>query len=422
MERKITEEFLKWKRDSVTKPFCLYGARQVGKTYSVIAFGRKYYKNIAYFDTFNNNELKDIMNGEKVLDKLINKLSLLANETIFKEDTLIVFDNVSDMNYLKALKIFCAPENQYHVIAITNNREEMIKSRVEDIYYRPMYEMDFEEFLMNTDKGQLIDFIKDSYETEKPMPFHQMALDAYYEYLLTGGFPEVINAYLDTNDELLVEGIKKKIIDIYEIEYAKLDLNSFNRSLEIINSIPSQLMKDNKKFQYGVIKKGGRSKDYDDVINLLANNNIISRSYRVTDVKSPLLTNKDSDCFKVYYNDVGLLYTLLHMNKARLMNNDDLRRILIENNIANSISSWGYSLYYYQSEGKAEVSFIIQNRNGKIIPIELVNKRLVKAKSLSLLLSKYEIEDSFKITEENFSRKKNVYSVPVYAIFCLNLR
>ena len=422
MERKITEEFLKWKRDSVTKPFCLYGARQVGKTYSVIAFGRKYYKNIAYFDTFNNNELKDIMNGEKVLDKLINKLSLLANETIFKEDTLIVFDNVSDMNYLKALKIFCAPENQYHVIAITNNREEMIKSRVEDIYYRPMYEMDFEEFLMNTDKGQLIDFIKDSYETEKPMPFHQMALDAYYEYLLTGGFPEVINAYLDTNDELLVEGIKKKIIDIYEIEYAKLDLNSFNRSLEIINSIPSQLMKDNKKFQYGVIKKGGRSKDYDDVINLLANNNIISRSYRVTDVKSPLLTNKDSDCFKVYYNDVGLLYTLLHMNKARLMNNDDLRRILIENNIANTISSWGYSLYYYQSEGKAEVSFIIQNRNGKIIPIELVNKRLVKAKSLSLLLSKYEIEDSFKITEENFSRKKNVYSVPVYAIFCLNLR
>ena len=422
MERKITEEFLKWKRDSVTKPFCLYGARQVGKTYSVIAFGRKYYKNIAYFDTFNNSELKDIMNGEKVLDKLINKLSLLANETIFKEDTLIVFDNVSDMNYLKALKIFCAPENQYHVIAITNNREEMIKSRVEDIYYRPMYEMDFEEFLMNTDKGQLIDFIKDSYETEKPMPFHQMALDAYYEYLLTGGFPEVINAYLDTNDELLVEGIKKKIIDIYEIEYAKLDLNSFNRSLEIINSIPSQLMKDNKKFQYGVIKKGGRSKDYDDVINLLANNNIISRSYRVTDVKSPLLTNKDSDCFKVYYNDVGLLYTLLHMNKARLMNNDDLRRILIENNIANTISSWGYSLYYYQSEGKAEVSFIIQNRNGKIIPIELVNKRLVKAKSLSLLLSKYEIEDSFKITEENFSRKKNVYSVPVYAIFCLNLR
>jgi len=422
MERKITEEFLKWKRDSITKPFCLYGARQVGKTYSVIAFGRKYYKNIAYFDTFNNNELKDIMNGEKVVDRLINKLSLLANETIFKEDTLIVFDNISDMSYLKALKIFCAPDNLYHVIAITNNRDEMIKSRVEDIYYRPMYEMDFEEFLMNTDKGQLIDFIKDSYDTEKPMPFHQMALDAYYEYLLTGGFPEVINVYLHTNDELLVEGIKKKIIDIYEIEYAKLDLNSFNRSLEIINSIPLQLKKDNKKFQYGVIKKGGRSKDYDDVINLLAGNNIISRSYRVTDVKSPLITNKDNDCFKVYYNDVGLLYTLLHMNKARLLNNDDLRRVLIENNIANTISNWGYSLYYYQSEGKAEVSFIIQNRNGKIIPVELVNKRLVKAKSLSLLLSKYDISDSFKITEENFSKKKNVYSVPVYAIFCLNLR
>ena len=110
------------------------------------------------------------------------------------------------------------------------------------------------------------------------------------------------------------------------------------------------------------------------------------------------------------------------MNRAKLMNNDDLRRILIENNVANMISNWGYSLYYYQSEGKAEVSFVIQNRNGKIIPIEVVNKRLVKAKSLSLLLSKFDINDSYRITEENFSKKKNVYSVPVYAIFCLNLR
>ena len=422
MERKITEEFLKWKRDSITKPFCLYGARQVGKTYSSIEFGRKYYKNIAYFDTYNNSELHDIMMQEKVVDRLITKLSLLASETIFKDDTLIIFDNVTDMNYLKALKIFCYPDNQYHVIAITNNRDEMVKSRVEDIYYRPMFEMDFEEFLINSDKKQLIDFIKDSYDTGKPMPFHQMAIDAYNDYLITGGFPEVVNAYLETNDELLIEGIKKKIIDIYEIEYAKLDLDSFNRSLEILSSIPEQLKKDNKKFQYGVIKKGGRSKEYDDVINLLASNNIVSRSYRITDVKSPLVTNKDSDCFKVYYNDVGLLYTLLHMNRAKLMNNDDLRRILIENNVANMISNWGYSLYYYQSEGKAEVSFVIQNRNGKIIPIEVVNKRLTKAKSLSLLLSKFDINDSYRITEENFGKKKNVYSVPVYAIFCLNLR
>ena len=422
MERKITEEFLKWKRDVVTKPFCLYGPRQVGKTYSAISFGRKYYKNIAYFDTNNNSELKDIMLGEKVLDKLIMKLSLLSSESIFKEDTLIIFDNISDMNYLKALKIFCAPDNLYHVIAITSNREDMVKSRVEDIYYRPMYAMDFEEFLMNSDKIQLIDFIKDSYDTMKSMPFHQMALDAYYEYLITGGFPEVINAYLDTGDELLIEGIKKKIIDIYEMEYAKLDLNNFLRGLEVINSLPEQLKKDNKKFQYGVIKKGGRSKDYEGSIDVLANNGIVNRSFRISDVKSPLVTNKDSDCFKLYYNDVGLLYTLLHVNHSRLLTNDDLRRVLIENNVANTISNWGYSLYYYQSEGKAEVSFVIQNRNGKIIPIEVVNRRLIKAKSLSLFLSKFNINDSIRLTEENFANKKGMLYVPVYAIVCLNLK
>ena len=285
-----------------------------------------------------------------------------------------------------------------------------------------MYAMDFEEFLMNSDKIQLIDFIKDSYDTMKSMPFHQMALDAYYEYLITGGFPEVINAYLDTGDELLIEGIKKKIIDIYEMEYAKLDLNNFLRGLEVINSLPEQLKKDNKKFQYGVIKKGGRSKDYEGSIDVLANNGIVNRSFRISDVKSPLVTNKDSDCFKLYYNDVGLLYTLLHVNHSRLLTNDDLRRVLIENNVANTISNWGYSLYYYQSEGKAEVSFVIQNRNGKIIPIEVVNRRLIKAKSLSLFLSKFNINDSIRLTEENFSNKKGILYVPVYAIFCLNLK
>lgn len=422
MERKITEEFLKWKRDVNTIPFCLYGPRQVGKTYSAIAFGRKYFKNVVYFDTNNNSELYDIMTGEKVLDKMIMKLSLLSSESIFKDDTLIIFDNITDMSYLKSLRIFSKSGNQYYVMAITSNREDMVKNRVEDIYYRPMYAMDFEEFLMNSDKVQLIDFIKDSYDTRKSMPFHQMALDAYYEYLITGGFPEVINAYLDTGDELLIEGIKKKIIDIYEMEYAKLDLNNFLRGLEIISSLPEQLKKDNKKFQYGVIKKGGRSKDYEGSIDVLANNGIVNRSYRISDVKSPLSTNKDVDCFKLYYNDVGLLYTLLHVNHSRLLTNDDLRRILIENNVANTISNLGYSLYYYQSDGKAEVSFVIQNRNGKVIPIEVVNRRLIKAKSLSLFQSKFKIEEAIRITEENFSNKKGTLYVPVYAIFCLNLK
>ena len=139
-------------------------------------------------------------------------------------------------------------------------------------------------------------------------------------------------------------------------------------------------------------------------------------------MNNTVTTNKYNDCFKLYYNDVGLLYTLLHVNHSRLLTNDDLRRVLIENNVANTISNWGYSLYYYQSEGKAEVSFVIQNRNGKVIPIEVVNKRLIKAKSLSLFLSKFNIEESIRITEENFSNKKGMSYVPVYAIFCLNLR
>ena len=371
-------------------------------------------------ETFNNlnnerleNSIKDVIDG---LDNWIEMVAALKDNGLLTEENIIKILNSQIVKSNDSLMIAVLLESLSKPSCI-EALNKFIENGTEDEVFDVIAAVN--QGFTNKARNTLASKLTDKAITR----IREVNSDGILEYLSEERKAE----YLAN-----IEGIDSKLNDIID----RADGNWLNMSMllssegllteeniiKIINSIPSQLMKDNKKFQYGVIKKGGRSKDYDDVINLLANNNIISRSYRVTDVKSPLLTNKDSDCFKVYYNDVGLLYTLLHMNKARLMNNDDLRRILIENNIANSISSWGYSLYYYQSEGKAEVSFIIQNRNGKIIPIELVNKRLVKAKSLSLLLSKYEIEDSFKITEENFSRKKNVYSVPVYAIFCLNLR
>jgi len=416
MERKITDDLLKWKRDRVNKPFFLYGPRQIGKTYSVLEFGKKFYKNIAYFNTDKNKELFILLDKEKVLDKLVSKLSLICGESILGDDTLLVFDNCNDEKMIKALKIFGHDNSPYQVIIIGSNRIAITKTRVEEFYYRSMSTMDFFEYLSNSDKVSLIDFIKESYDTNTPMPFHQMAMEAYYEYLITGGFPEVVNVALSGGSDLEIETIKRKIMDVYRSEYSLYNSGSdIIKCEEIMNVIPTCLTKENKKFQYGVIKKGARSKEYEDSINNLVANSIINRSFRLNDVKSPLLGSRDVESFKLYFNDSGILYTSLFLNKQRFLMDIDIRRSIIENEIASTLVRNGFNLYYYQSDGKAEISFVIQDRNGKIMPIEVVNMKLIKAKAMSLFVNKFNINECIRLTEENFSKKKGVRFIPVYA-------
>lgn len=419
MERKITTELLRWSKDS-KKPLLLYGAKQIGKTYSVLEFGRKNYKNMVYFNTDNYRELIDILKREKNPEKIIIKLSALAGETIMKEDTLIVLDNVNDQYVVKAIKLFGMEANLYHIIMITSRKENLNKFKGEELYFKAMYPMDFEEFLANSDKKQLINFIKESYASNTKMPFHQMAIDMYNDYLITGGMPEVVDAYFKGVDFLNLESIKQKIIDIIKKETIDArNLIDIPRSSDVLNSLPYQLVKENKKFQYGNIKKGSRSKDYESSINTLGLNQLINRSFKLNDVKSPLSSNKDDESFKLYTNDVGILYTMLHASRMKFMTDDNLRRTLIENNVANTLAMLGYSLYYYQSEGKSEIDFVIQNRLGEIIPIEISNMNLTKAKALTTFLTKFKINKAIRLTDDNFGVKKNIKYIPFYAIFCL---
>ena len=369
--------------------------------------------------TTNNFQLISTLVKEKILSRVIDKLALLSCEDITKGETLIIFDNCDDIDVIRSMKIF--NNSGYDVIIIGSNRDMINKVHMSDFYYRQMMPLDFCEYLLNTERSQLVDFIKDSYVNGVPMPFHQMAMEAYDDYLMCGGFPEVVIAKLSGQGDLQIEAIKQKIINIYKAECVKYDDNniSFVRSNEVIDSMPFQLTKENKKFQYGMIKKGGRSKDYDGSINTLVTNGILNRSYRLNDIKSPLSSARDLESFKLYCNDVGLLYTMLHLNRNSFLGNDDIRRSLIENNVANTLINNGYNLYYHQSEGKAEISFVIQNRIGQVIPIDLVDTRLTKAKALSLFLSRYGLVDGIRITEDNFSHKKGIKYIPVYATFCI---
>jgi hypothetical protein len=421
MERKIEEFYKKWKNDIIRKPLILYGTKQVGKTFSVLEFGKKEYKNTVYFNTENNKELIELFEKERSTEKIILNLSLISGETILKDDTLLILDNVSNNEIVKVLKIFGSEHSKYHIIAITSRRDKLTEFKGEELQFKGMNEMDFEEYLWARNEKSLSELIRESFTKRKTCPFHKVALELFQDYLETGGLPEVIQASINGYTSFEIDAIKQKILDIYKKE---ISLNStlidIPRGLEVIDSIPEQLKKENKKFQYGLIGQGKRAKEYESTINYLVNNQLVYRSYKVTNVKSPLSNCKEKDSFKLYMPDDGLLYSMLHLNYKQLLTNENYKEILYENHIAKTLVESGYSLYYYQSEGKAEVNFVVQNRMGIIIPFEITTKTNSKAKSLSVFMKKFTVPQAYRITENNFSTKKDIRYIPIYAMFCLN--
>lgn len=421
MERKIEEFYKKWKNDIIRKPLVLYGPKQIGKTFSAIEFGKKEYKNVVYFNTENHKALKELFQKERVIDKMILNLSLLSGEAILKEDTLLIFDNVSDNTIVRGLKVFGSEKSEYHIIMIASSKEKLTEFKGEELQFKAMSSMDFEEYLWAREEKSLADVIRDSFTKRKTCPFHKVALELFQEYLETGGLPEVVLASLQGKDAYELDAIKQKIMDVYKKEVAlNINLIDIPRGLEVIDSIPEQLKKENKKFQYGLMGSGKRAKEYESCIQYLVSNQVVYRSYKIQNVKSPLSSCKEMDHFKLYYNDDGLLYTALHTNKKQLMSDENIKEILYENHLAKTLAENDYALYYYQSEGKAEVNFVIQNRNGQIIPMELIVKSNSKAKSLSMFMKKFTVMQAYRITENNFSTKKDVRYIPIYAAFCLD--
>ena len=421
MERKINKFLLKWKTDLIRKPLLIIGTRQVGKTYTALDFGKQNYQYVAYFNTDHNTILKDLFKKERSITRLAEALSIISEVPIIKNDTLLIFDNVTDEEIIKGIKLFGYDKNDYHVIAITSSRDSLLKFRGEEFQYKIMTEMDYEEFLWAIGEKEVAEKIRYAYDNHKSCSVHTKALDYFYDYLITGGLPEVVEAFATNKHYGYLDSIKERVFDINKSELLNSkNLIDIERGIEVMESIPKQLEKDNKKFQYGVLGYGRRAKEFENSINFLVTNQLVYRSYKIRVAKSPLSSCRELDSFKLYLPDDGLLSMRYNLTKDRLRVDENVKQALYENHIAHTLVESGYSLYYYQSEGKAEVNFVIQNRMGKIIPIELATKQGSKVKSLSVFMKKYIVTDAYRITESNFSTKKNVRYLPIYAIFCLN--
>ena len=420
MERKIDKFLEKWQFDINRKPLVVYGSKQVGKTYTVLKFGENNYRHTVYFDANDNKALMEGLKKQNTIDGIISFLSELSHQEIFKNESLVVIDNVNDVEIVNTIKTLGKFKNEYHVILITSLKDNLSKFKGVDLQFKSMLPMDFEEFLVAMGKEELVEFIRNSFKNNTKMPFHKVAMEFFNQYMLTGGMPEAVDLSIRESNSLLTNSIFDKIIDSYTKEMSlQENLIDITRSNEVYNSISDQLSKSNKKFQYGLIKDGGRSKEYENALTFLHNNGFIYKCYKLNDIKSPISNYKDKDCFKVYLNDTGLLYKKLKMNHNIFESNEELRQVLYENSIAVSLFSSGYNLFYYQSDGKAFIDFVIQTRTGRIVPIELVPYSKTKSKALSVYINKYKPSEAIRITQDNFCIKKGVRYIPIYATFCL---
>ena len=431
MYRKIIDFLEKWKGSRHRKPLILQGARQVGKTYSILEFGRTHYENVAYFNFETNPKLNATFEENITPDYLIPILSHIAGQTIIKEKTLIVFDEIQLCERaLTSLKYFCENEPDYHIISagsllgVAVNRQTF-SFPVGKVDMKTLYPMDLEEFMLALGEQELVSRIRDCFQTDTPLPsaLHDAAMGLYRQYLVAGGMPECVMQFAETGDYILVRHTQDTILASYLNDMSKYNnQNEIKKTRLAYDTITAQLSKKNTRFQYKLIKKGGRASEFENAIEWLTLSGIVSRVFKVEQVKKPLENYRDIDAFKIYVSDLGLLCAKkdLAANDILYMVDEinDFKGGMAENYVNVQLSINGYRTYYWESARGAEIDFVIQ-REGQLIPIEVKSADNTRAKSLKVYMDMYKPAYAIKLSAKNFGREDNKKIVPLYAAFCI---
>jgi predicted AAA+ superfamily ATPase len=430
MQRKIINKLLDWKNSRLRMPLVLTGARQIGKTYSVMRFGKMHYDNVVYFNFEFDAELKRIFEQDLVPVRIIKELTARSGQTILSEKTLIFFDKIQACpQALTSLKYFCEQAPEYHIIAAGSLlgvavRRESQSFPVGKVNQLTMYPLDFEEFLWAMDLKPAADLIRECFEANSEFSSHNKFLELYMTYLLTGGMPQVLDDYIKNKDFNFVKSLQAGVLNAYIADMSKYATPfETSRIIAAYKSIPAQLAKPNRKFQYRIIKKGARAYEYADALDWLQNAGVIYKCEKVSAGKFSLKQYAEPDFFKVYLSDAGLLAASVNLPEAVITSNfpayDDAKGAITENYVLNALIANGYSPYYWESNGQAEVDFIIQKDDGSILPIEVKSSENVKAKSLKEYVAKYNPPYSMRVSRKNFGFENNIKSVPLYAVFCI---
>ena len=431
MFRKITDDFVAWKNSKYRKPLILQGARQVGKTYAVLQFAREQYDNTAYINFEFEKEALAVFENNLDPKELVSKISMFTKQTVTKGRTLIFLDEIQKCPpALTSLKYFDEFAPEYHIIAagsllgIAVSREEY-SYPVGKVDKLTLFPMDFEEFLIAMGFADLAGRTKDCFEANTPMDtvYHNALLELYRQYLVIGGMPDCVAKFIDTGDYTLIRATQKLILEGYLDDMSKYNSkNEIQKTRMAYNSVTVQLSKKNTRFQYKLIKSGGRAAEFENAIEWLVLSGIVTRVCALDTIKKPLENYKNIDSFKIFASDVGLLCAMNNVPANDVLYNSsdlfDFKGGLTENYVCSQLHSGGYVCYTWFSGGEAEIDIVIQ-RNGEIIPVEVKSADNSKAKSLKVYVGKFRPKYSIKISTNNFGFENGKKTVPLYAVFCI---
>ena len=439
-KRKIYNQLLNWKNQQSHKPLIIKGLRQIGKTTIVTKFANENYESVIILDFRKDFSLHKIFDGDFDIDEIIFSLSLKHKTARFiPNKTVLIFDELQDCpNARSSLKYF-ALDGRYDIICtgsllgIKNYRITHKQSRGIPVGFEEIIEMkpmDFEEFLWaNSINQEIIDNLyKSIRESSKINDFiHEKMLDLFNKYICVGGMPEVVVTYIKTNNFNEVRKVQRRILMSFESDFGThlddnydivTDDNARAKILATFNSIPNQLAKDNQKFQYSVISKNAKGREYKSSLEWLENYGLISRCYNLTLPEIPFEFFKVEETFKIYLNDSGLYLAMLEDNIPDLIINSKLKiakGAIYENVVAETFSKLGRKLFYYRKNSGLEIDFITEY-NSKAVLVE-VKARSGQAKSAKEILGnkeKYNINTLIKLTANNISRSQNVLYYPYY--------
>lgn len=431
MKRRVSKFLLEWKSSSRRMPLIINGARQVGKTYIVEQFGKEHYESMLYLNMEIEASLSKFLETELSPKKIIQYLEATKMQEIIPGKTLIFIDEIQACERaLTSLKYFCEQMPEHHIIAagsllgVAINREKY-SFPVGKVNELNMYPLDFEEFLWAMNMEKLSEEIKVHYNTNEAMPeaLHEVALEMYQKYFIVGGMPAAVVTFIETESFIKVQPVQNEILNEYLADMAKYaDPTTSIKIRACYNSIPAQLAKENAKFQYKVVQRGGTATIFGESIEWLIFAGIALKCQRLDHGYIPISAYADLINFKLYMADIGILTLRSKIPLQTILSPIEVDNTFIgamtENYIAQVFAGKGYDLMYWQSDGKAEVDFVLQIGDA-VIPVEVKKGKRNRSKSLGVFVERYKSPYSIRISKKNFGFENGIKSVPLYAAFCI---
>ncbi|MDR0864013.1 MAG: ATP-binding protein [Candidatus Symbiothrix sp.] len=434
MQRKITVELIAWKNRKDRMPLILNGASQIGKTYSIKEFGEKEFVNMVYINLERNEPIREIFDGNISPKSLIPALETNTGIRIKAGETLIFLDEIQACERaLTSLKYFCEDAPEYHVVAASSllgvavamkHREKFSfpVGKVNEMY---LYPLDFEEFIWAMGREKLAEEIRSHYETNEAMhpAFHKMALDYLKKYLVIGGMPAAVKSFVDSESYIESANAQTDIYNEYIADTAKYaDPATGIKIRACYDSIPAQLAKENHKFQYKMVQKGGTATIFGISLEWLKFAGIVLKCQKITQGEIPIAVYQYFPDFKLYMGDVGMLTLKSQIPVQMLLaENNEANTFLgsfTENYVAQAFTANKKPLFYWTNDNQGEVDFVLQE-DVNVVPVEVKRGINTRSRSLTMFMKKYNCPYAIRISQKNFGFENHIKSVPLYAVFCI---